>query len=135
MFSSETCSRLLTSVTETSIRGDLLRRRRALQLRTEIGLGLADPVEQVGLFLRQAEGAALVGQGVDDRLAHPPDGVGDELDALVRVEALGRLDQPDVALVDQVEERQAAATVPFGVGDDETQVGLDQPLQRRASPS
>ncbi len=102
-----------------------------MQLAAQLRLGLADAVEQIGLFLGQPERPALVRQGVDDRLAHPPDGVGDELDALVGVEALGRLDQPDVALVDQVEEGQAAAAVALGVGDHEAQVGLDELLERR----
>src|SRR5262245_49522206 len=105
---------------------DLLRGGRPLELAAQGRLGLADAVEEVRLLLRQPEGPALVGEGVDDRLAHPPDGVGDELDVLAGVVALRRLDEADVPLVDEVEERHAAAAVALGVGDDEAEVRLDE---------
>ena len=72
----------------------------------------------------------LLGERVEDGLAHPPHRVGDELDVALGVEALGRLDQAEAALVDQVQEGQAQAAVALRVGDHEAQVGLDQPLQR-----
>ena len=69
-----------------------------------------------------------------DCLAHPPDGVGDELDVVRRVEAPGRFQQPQVAFVDQVEERDAEAAVALRVRDHEPEVGLDEPLDGRAVP-
>jgi hypothetical protein len=36
------------------------------------------------------------------------------------------------AFVDQVEERKTATAVAFGIGDDKTQVGLDELAQRCA---
>src|SRR5580765_2995329 len=41
-----------------------------------------------------------------------------------------RADEPEVALVDEIEERHAEAAVALGVGDDEAEVGFDQPRQR-----
>ena len=82
-----------------------------------------------GELLGQAEDAAVLGQGVEDRLPHPPHRVGDELDVALGVEALGRLDQPQAALVDEVEEGEAQAAVALGVGHHETEVRLHQPLQ------
>jgi hypothetical protein len=72
----------------------------------------------------------VLGERVEDRLAHPPHGVGDELDVALRVEALGGLHQAERALVDQVHVGHAEPAVALGVVDDEAQVGLDQPLDR-----
>ena len=66
---------------------------------------------------------------MNDGLPDPPDGIRDEFDFLSGVEALGGLDQPDVPLVDQVEERQPASAIALGVGDDEAQIGLDELAQ------
>ncbi len=66
----------------------------------------------------------------EDRLPDPPDGVGDELHALIGVELARRREQPDVALADQVREREAAVLVLLGHGDDEAQVALDELLHR-----
>ena len=43
------------------------------------------------------------------------------------VVALDRLHQPEVALLDQIQERQAPPGVAAGDRDDESQIGLDQP--------
>src|SRR5678816_1665867 len=114
--------------------GDLVRAGVPLQLECERGDGLADPVKEVCLFLREPEGAALVGECVNDRLPHPPDRIRDELDVFLRVEPLGRLDQPDVPLVDQVEEAEAAPPVFLGEADDETEVGLHELLEGLSIP-
>ena len=68
---------------------------------------------------------------MNDGLPDPPHGIRDELDFPFGVEALRGLDQPDVSLVDQVEERQSASAIAFGVGDDKAQIGLDELAQRR----
>ena len=54
--------------------------------------------------------------------------VGRELVAAGVVELLDGADQAEVALLDQVEERQPAAGVALGDRHDQPQVGLDQPL-------
>ena len=75
---------------------------------------------------RDADGAGLIGHGAGDGLADPPGRVGGELIALGVVELLDRADQAQVALLDQVQERHAAAGVALGQGDHEAQVGFQQ---------
>ena len=72
--------------------------------------------------------ARLVGERPRDRLADPPGRVGRELESLAVVELLGRAHQPERALLDQVQERQALVAVVLGDRDDQTQVGLDHLL-------
>ena len=64
------------------------------------------------------------------RLANPPDRVGDELDVAPGIEAARRLHQPEIAFVNEVEERDAEAAIALGVADDEAQVGFDEPAER-----
>ncbi len=75
---------------------------------------------------RDADGARLVSDGAGDGLADPPGGVGGKLEALAEVELLHRLDQPQVALLDQVQEEHAAAHIALGDGHHQAQVGLRQ---------
>ena len=63
-----------------------------------------------------------------DRLPDPPGRVRRELEALGVVELLHRADQAEVALLDQVQERQPVAGVALGQRDDQPQVGLQQVL-------
>ena len=77
---------------------------------------------------RDADGAGLVGDGAGDGLADPPRGVGRELVAALVLELVHRLHQADVALLDQVQELQAAVRVLLGDRDHQAQVGLDQLL-------
>ena len=63
-----------------------------------------------------------------DGLADPPGGVGGELVAAAVVELLHRADQPERALLDQIQERQAAPDVALGDRHDQAQVGLDHVL-------
>jgi hypothetical protein len=87
-------------------------------------------VEGPGAVERHADDAALLGERLQDRLADPPDGVGDELDPLGLVELVGRADQAEVALVDQVRERDALVLVLLGDRDDEAQVGAHERVER-----
>jgi hypothetical protein len=73
--------------------------------------------------------AGLLGQRLQNRLTDPPDGVGDELDALRLVELLRGAHESDVSLVDQVGERDALVLVALGDGDHEAEVRADQSLQ------
>src|SRR5918994_5204191 len=73
-----------------------------------------------------ADGPPLVGNSPGYGLPDPPRRVRRELEALGRVELLGRPDETQVALLDQVEERHPAVAVLLGDGDDEPQVGLDE---------
>src|SRR5690606_21077715 len=85
----------------------------------------ADPVE------REPHDAALLGERLEDGLADPPDGVGDELEPARLVEPLRRLDQPVVPLVDDVGQREPLALVLLRDGDDEAEVGADELVEGR----
>jgi hypothetical protein len=72
------------------------------------------------------------GPGADDEFlngrADPPHGVGGQTEAAIGVEATDRLHQADVALGDQVGDRQAVAAVTHGDLGHQAQVRGDQPL-------
>ena len=87
-----------------------------------------DLVELLDDVHGHADRAALVGDRAGDGLADPPGGVGGELEALAVVELLGGADEPDRALLDQVEEREALVAVALRDRDDEAEVGLDHRL-------
>ena len=87
---------------------------------------LLEPCEVVGGVDGQADGAARVGDAALDRLTDPPGRVRGELEALAPVELLDRVDEAEVALLDQVEERHARRLVALGDRDDESQVRLDE---------
>ena len=114
---------------EFEFRGQLLGRRRALVLLLEAGEGLVDLVERSDLVERQTHDTRLLGQRLEDRLADPPHGIGDELETARLVELLGGLDQAEVALVDQVRQAQTLVLILFGDGDHETQVGFRELLE------
>jgi hypothetical protein len=75
---------------------------------------------------RDANGAGLVRDGAGNGLANPPGGIGRELVAAAVFELVHGLHEADVALLNQVEELEAAVGVLFGDGNDEAQVGFDQ---------
>src|SRR5690554_2049451 len=89
---------------------------------TEDALKIARPVQ------RNAHCAPLVRQCSKDRLTDPPHRVRDELHALVRIELARRRHQTDVALLDQVDQRDTAILVLLGHTDHEPQVRADQRL-------
>ena len=79
---------------------------------------------------RHPDRPRLVGDRAGDRLADPPRRVRRELQATLPLELLHRADEPEHALLDQVEERQALVAVVLGDRDDEAQVALDHALLR-----
>jgi hypothetical protein len=95
-----------------------------------VALGLGQPVLGVDHVHRQPDLAPLVGQRAADRVADPPAGVGREAKALLVVVALDRLDEAEVALLDQVGERHAAVVEAAGDADDQPQVGLHEGIAR-----
>jgi hypothetical protein len=108
--------------------GELLHRGLAAEGLGEVALhrqGAADALHHVD---GQADRAALVGHAAADGLADPPRRVGRELVAAAVVELLDRAEQPEVALLDEVEQRQALALVALRDGDDEPEVRLDEAL-------
>src|SRR5215211_3251696 len=104
--------------------GDLLVRRVAVQLG---GQGALDPVVLVYL-LDHVDGnpdrAPLVRYRAGDGLPYPPRGVSRELEAFAVVELLDSPHEPYVPLLDEVEERDAPASVLLGYRDDKPQVRL-----------
>ena len=103
-------------------------RRLAAELLDELALDVDDLVELLDHVDRDADRPPLVRDRAGDRLADPPRRVGRELVAAAVVELLDGADQAQRALLDQVQERQAAAEVALGDRDDEAQVGLDHLL-------
>ena len=90
--------------------------------------GVDQAVEPLDHVHGDANRASLVGQRAGDRLADPPGGVGRELVAAAVVELLDRPDQPERALLDQVEQRQTATDVALGDRNHQAQVRLDHVL-------
>ncbi len=73
----------------------------------------------------QPDGLALVGQGALDGLFDPPGGVGGELAALGGVKTFHGLHQADIALGDQIEQRQPEIVVIVGNFHHEPQIRAD----------
>ena len=124
MFSrSDTCSRSRSSFLAimSGLRDEEL-------LALEVLAHLLDLDELVGPVQRQADHPRLLADGLQDGLADPPHGVGDEVVALLHVEALDGVHEPDVALADEVRERKALVLVLLGHVDDEAEVRPDQLL-------
>jgi hypothetical protein len=117
--------------------GDLLGARLAAELLLQVALGADELVDRLDHVHGDADRARLIRDGAGDRLPNPPGGVGGELVAAPVLELLDRLHQADVALLDEVEELQAAVGVLLGDRDHEAEVGLDQlglGRSARASP-
>jgi len=74
----------------------------------------------------QSDRPSLVGQGPRDRLTNPPGGVRRKLEAELVVELLDRANQAQVALLDEVQERNAGLGVVARDRHHEPEVRLDQ---------
>lgn len=79
---------------------------------------------------RQPYRARLVHDGALDVLADPPRGVGGKPEAAFRVEFLERVDEAQIALFHQIEQRHAAVQVVLGDVHDQAQIALDHDLPR-----
>ena len=100
--------------------------RTAVVLLDELVGHLVDLGDRRHLVERQADDATLLGDGLQDALANPPYGIGDKLKAAGLVKLLSCLDQADVALVDQIGQRETLVLILLGYGHDKTQVGFNQ---------
>ena len=83
---------------------------------------------------REAHGAAIRGQGTGHGLANPPGGIGGEAIAQAMVKPVDGVEEAQIALLDQVEERQA--TTRRVVARDthhQPQIGLDHASARLVS--
>jgi hypothetical protein len=90
----------------------------------------ADAMQGAGSVQRHSHDAALLGEGLENGLANPPDRIGDELDALGLVEFVCGPDQPEVALIDQVRQRDTLVLIFLGDRDHEPQIAPYQLVER-----
>src|SRR3990172_11400064 len=77
---------------------------------------------------RDANSAALIGNGAGDGLADPPRGISGEAEASLHFELAHRFHQPKVAFLNQVQEGDAPANVFLSNADHQARIGLDQML-------
>src|SRR5438874_5972924 len=113
---------------EIHVFADLLRRGLAAHLLHQEARGAHQLVDRLYHVHGDADGARLIGDRARDRLPDPPRGVGRKLVAAPVLELLDRAHESDVALLDEVEELEAAANVPLGDRHDQAEVGLDHLL-------
>ncbi|GHE92279.1 hypothetical protein GCM10017776_05820 [Streptomyces griseoluteus] len=111
---------------ELEVGADLLGSRLVPPLLEHAPLHADHPVDQLHHMHGYPYRAGLVGERPRHRLPDPPRRVRRELVPPRVVELLHRADEPEVALLDQVEHGQPPPDVPLGDGDDEAQVGLDE---------
>src|ERR671919_244905 len=88
-------------------------------------LDLADPLADVD---RQPDRPPPVGDGPGDGLPDPPRGVRGELESPAPVEQLDGAHQAEIAVLDQVEQREALALVLPGHRNHQPEVRQDEPL-------
>src|SRR5712692_2060222 len=108
--------------------GDLFGRRLAPELLHERAAGADQLVDRLDHVHRDPDRPGLVGNRARDRLADPPRRVGRELVAAAVFELVQGLHQADVALLNQIQELQAAVGVLLGNRHDEPEVRFDQLL-------
>ena len=108
--------------------GNLFRSGFAAEFLHQLPLRADELIDGLDHVHGNADRARLVGNGARDGLANPPRGVSRELIAAAPLELIHRLHQADVALLNQIQELQAAVGVLLGDGNHEAKIGLDQLL-------
>ena len=111
---------------EIQLLGDLLERRLAAELLHELAVAARGLVDDLHHMHRNADRSCLIGNGARDRLPDPPGRICREFVSLCIVELVHRADQARVALLNEVEDMQAAAGILLRNGDDKAQVCLGQ---------
>src|SRR5215831_15408387 len=91
--------------------GDLFRGGGAPEDLGQLRLLLRKPAEEQFDVHREANGARLVGEGAGEGLADPPHRVGGEARAAPGLELLHRLEEAEVPLLDEVEQRETTIQV------------------------
>ncbi len=105
---------------------DLVGRRLAPELLDQVAARADELVHRLDHVHRNADRPRLVGDRARDGLTDPPGRVRRELVPALVVELVDRPHEADVALLDEVEELQAAVRVLLSDRHDEPQVGLDE---------
>ena len=106
--------------------GDLLAGRLAADLLDELAADPDELVDGLDHMDGDADRAGLIGDGPGDGLADPPGGVSRKLESPAVFELVDGLHEAHVALLDEVQELQAAVAVFLGDGDDQPEVGGDE---------
>ena len=101
-------------------------RRLAAELLHELAVAARCLVDDLHHMHRNANRSCLIGNGARDRLPDPPGRICREFISLCIVELVHRADQARVALLNEVEDMQAAAGILLRNGDDKAQVRLGQ---------
>src|SRR5262249_31529700 len=96
------------------------------ELQLEARARLLQPGERVACVHRETDRATRVRDATGDRLTDPPRRVRRELEALAPVELLDGVHQAEVALLDEVEQRQAGRLVLLRDRHDQTEVRLHE---------
>jgi hypothetical protein len=91
-------------------------------------LGARQPDELRILVEWDAHRTGLLGERLEDGLAHPPHGVGNELHALVGIELANGLEQALVPDRHEFTQVESVALVLLHVRDHESEIRGDQPL-------
>ncbi len=94
----------------------------------KLAVCLFDFVDGLHHMHGDSNGAGLVGDGSGDGLPDPPGGVSGELKTFCVVELVNRFDEPEVPLLNQIEELHSPADITLGDADNEAQVRLGEPL-------
>src|SRR5262245_10217641 len=92
----------------------LFRTRIAAETRGEVATSVRHLVERFDRVHGQANGSPVISDGAANGLTNPPGRVCRELEASSELEAINRLHQADVALLDQIEQRQPASEIALG---------------------
>ncbi|KAF5038643.1 hypothetical protein DSECCO2_552110 [anaerobic digester metagenome] len=91
-------------------------------------LSLLDLHQLVGSVQRQPHSPAFFINGLHDGLTNPPNGVTDEVIALVGIELIQSRHQADVSLVDQVNQGYPLILILLGHIHHEAEVGFNHPF-------
>src|SRR5512133_3493314 len=83
-------------------------------------------VDLVAHVDRNPDCAALIGNGTGNGLTDPPGGVSTEFMAAAVIKLLRSSDEPNIAFLDQIKERNAATHVFLGNRDHQAGVGSDE---------
>src|SRR6266498_3883228 len=115
-------------ILELHLPPDLLRSRLPTKILQQLPLDTNQLVDRLHHVHRNPDRPRLIRNRPRDRRPNPPGRIRGELETLGVVELLHRTDQPEVPLLDQVQQEHSPTHVASGDGDDQAQVGLDELL-------